>query len=417
MEDQIAAALVASMSADEATRVTAETQLTQGGTQPGFGLALTRVALNQQVPFGTRQLGAVVLKKYIKEHWVEGEGRFSPPQTSDEEKGAIRELLPVGLGDPVGKIRTACGMAIATICTWDWPHSWPALTGILIGALREKSSEDSVVGALRCLAMIAGDLEETQVREVVPLLFPELLSLVAAPNVSLSIKRRALAVIHSVLMTLGMMSGARQRAVRDLMTPLLPGWIDAFTAILDGNNFNASLEISANQCGVVLETLRCLTQVTQYFSKTAGDILLVPLGRAAMLFHTIAPAYRNGFIASNGDGDFDEIQDSDGETLSLETVVVQVVELVMTLVEHPRLGATLTSSLDELVYQAIGYMQMTTSQEETWRDDPNQYVADEDDDVSTVSFFSRKILLALYCVVRVPLDSRFTTSCEDASSS
>ena len=78
MEDQIAQALLASMSADETTRVNAETQLTQGGTQLGFGLALTRVALNQQTPYGTRQLAAVVLKKYIKEHWQEGEGRFFP---------------------------------------------------------------------------------------------------------------------------------------------------------------------------------------------------------------------------------------------------------------------------------------------------------------------------------------------------
>ena len=43
----------------------------------------------------------------------------------------------------------------------------------------------------------------------------------------------ALAVMHGVLVTLGMMSGARQRAVRDLMAPLLPGWIDAFARVVD----------------------------------------------------------------------------------------------------------------------------------------------------------------------------------------
>jgi hypothetical protein len=381
MEDQIAQALVASMSADETTRVNAETQLTQGGTQPGFGLALTRVALNQQTPYGTRQLAAVVLKKYIKEHWQEGEGRFFPPQTSDEEKAAIRELLPVGLSDPIGKIRTACGMAIATICTWDWPHNWPALTGLLIGALRDRLSEDAVTGALRCLAMIAGDLEETQVPETVPVLFPELLALVDAPDASPNVKRRALAVMHSVLMTLGMMSGARQRAVRDLMAPLLPGWIHAFQRFVDPSSPPAPRD--AARCGLVLETLRCLTQVTQYFSKTAGEALLVPLGNAVALFHAMAPAYRSCFVETMND-DSDGERDSDGETLSLATVTSQTIELVMTLVEHPRLSATLAAALDDVVYQAIGYMCMTSAQEETWRDDPNQYVADEDDDVSTV---------------------------------
>ena len=144
MEDEVARVLEASISPDEATRVNAEQHLTQGGTMPGFGLALVRCALNRQVPPGTRQLAAVVLKKYVKEHWQEGEGKFFPPQTGDDEKAAIRELLPNGLADPEAKIRTACGMAIATIATWDWPQQWPQLTAQLVGAIRERTSEDSV---------------------------------------------------------------------------------------------------------------------------------------------------------------------------------------------------------------------------------------------------------------------------------
>ena len=45
----------------------------------------------------------------------------------------------------------------------------------------------------------------------------------------------------------------------------------------------------SHQCGYALEVLRCLAQVVQYFSKTAGEALMLPLGRAAMLFHSIAP--------------------------------------------------------------------------------------------------------------------------------
>ena len=104
---------------------------------------------------------------------------------------------------------------------------------------------------------------------------------------------------------------------------------------------------------MVLETLRCLTQVTQYFSKTAGEALLVPLGRAAALFHAMAPAYRAGFVEA-AEGGEETVLDSDGETLSLETVTSQIVELIMTLVEHPRLSATLANALDDTVYQAIG---------------------------------------------------------------
>ena len=381
MEDEIARVLEASISPDEATRVNAEQHLTQGGTMPGFGLALVRCALNRQVPPGTRQLAAVVLKKYVKEHWQEGEGKFFPPQTGEDEKAAIRELLPNGLADPEAKIRTACGMAIATIATWDWPQQWPQLTAQLVGAIRERTSEDSVAGALRCLAMILGDMEETQVEETVPALLPELCAIVAADAAmyTLAIKRRALAVLHACLLTLGVMSGARQRAARDLMTPLLRPWLDVFTTALAA----PPDPTDPGQCGLVLETLRCLSQVVQYFAKSAGDALVAPLGAAARLFHALAPAYHASTIGNESD-EYEAPRDDEGEELSLESVVSQLLELIMCLVEHPKLRTLLRDGMEDTIHRAIGYMCMTASQEEAWEDDPNAYVADEDDDMTTV---------------------------------
>jgi hypothetical protein len=133
-------------------------------------------------------------------------------------------------------------------------HLFVLVCRLRVGAIRERRSEDAVVGALRCLAMIAGDMEEAQVPEVVPFLFPELLAIVAADAsvYGLSLKRRALAVLHSCLLTLGMMSGARQRAVRDLMAPLLPPWLDVFAAALAA----PPRANDSAQCGFVLEVLR-----------------------------------------------------------------------------------------------------------------------------------------------------------------
>ena len=385
MEAQIAAVLRASMSPDEATRVGAEHQLTQGGTQPGFGLGLARVALGAaEDDVGTRQLAAVVLKKYVKEHWQEGEGRFFPPQTSDEEKAAVRELLPAGLADPTPKIRTAIAMAVASVAAWDWPHQWPTLTTVLIGAVREGRSEASVLGALRCLAMICRDLDEAQVPLVVPSLLPELHSLVAPDSVSRAVKRRALAVLHSCLLALGMMSGARQRATRDLLAPELPRFLDAFATVLS----EVPDAADPDACGTTLETLRCVTQVAQYFAKPAGEALRRPLGCAASLFDRLAERYRALFVAHGADPDAllrggADVADDDGEALTLETAASQLLELLMTLAEHPRLGANLEPGLGEIVHTCVGYMCMTGAQEETWTDDPEQYVADEDDDAAS----------------------------------
>ena len=65
-----------------------------GAPTAGFGIALTRLALSQDVQYGLKQLAAVVLKKYIKEHWQEGEKHYTPPTVMDAEKEEIRRLLP-----------------------------------------------------------------------------------------------------------------------------------------------------------------------------------------------------------------------------------------------------------------------------------------------------------------------------------
>jgi hypothetical protein len=58
-------------------------------------------------------------------------------------------------------------------------------------------------------------------------------------------------------------------------------------------------------------------------------------------------------VGPAADGD-DPAQDSDGEDVSVEGVVSQLLELVMTLVEHPRLGGILTPGLGDMVYQTLG---------------------------------------------------------------
>ena len=212
-------------------------------------------------------------------------------------------------------------MAIATIATWDWPQQWPQLTAQLVGAIRERTSEDSVAGALRCLAMILGDMEETQVEDTVPALLPELCAIVAADaaTYTLAVKRRALAVLHACLLTLGVMSGARQRAVRDLMTPLLRPWLDVFAGALAA----PPDPTDPGQCGLVLETLRCLSQVVQYFAKSAGDALVAPLGAAARLFHALAPAYHASTIGNESD-EYEAPRDDEGEELSLELSLIHI---------------------------------------------------------------------------------------------
>lgn len=57
-------------------------------------------------------------------------------------QGSIRQLLLPSLDDPHGKIRTAVGMAIASIAHYDWPEDWPELLPFLLQLISGQNNID-----------------------------------------------------------------------------------------------------------------------------------------------------------------------------------------------------------------------------------------------------------------------------------
>lgn len=126
------------LSAHAETIKAAESQLAIEAQQPGYGAVLCRIILANDVSVHLRQLAAVLLKQYVKQHWVEGERGFQSPETSEQEKQQIRQSLPMGLRDADSKIRTAVGVAIAAIANWDWPQAWPGLMEFVVNSIKER---------------------------------------------------------------------------------------------------------------------------------------------------------------------------------------------------------------------------------------------------------------------------------------
>jgi len=122
------------LSPDPSTRERAEASLVEARQQPGFGVLLCNVLIDGAVAPELRQLAALVLKQYIKKHWV-GEEQ---PETPASDKATIRERLPNGLRDASSRVRTAAGVAVAEIAQWDWPEAWPGLMEWMVRAIRER---------------------------------------------------------------------------------------------------------------------------------------------------------------------------------------------------------------------------------------------------------------------------------------
>uniref|UniRef100_A0A0E0PWB1 Importin N-terminal domain-containing protein n=1 Tax=Oryza rufipogon TaxID=4529 RepID=A0A0E0PWB1_ORYRU len=105
----------------------------------------------------------------------------------------IRQLLLTSLDDSHGKIRTAIGMAVAAIGQQDWPEDWPELLPYLLKLISDQSNGCGVRGALRCLALLSDDLDDTCIPKLVPELFPSLYSIISSPH------RETVSLISSML--------------------------------------------------------------------------------------------------------------------------------------------------------------------------------------------------------------------------
>ncbi|KAJ6318194.1 hypothetical protein OIU76_013688 [Salix suchowensis] len=367
--------LNATLDPNEEIRSLAEASLYQASLQPGFGVALSKVAANKELPFGLRQLAAVLLKQFIKKHWHESEESFEPPAVSTEEKEVIRRLLLPSLDDSHRKICTAISMAIASIAVYDWPENWPDLLPFLLKLINDRTNVSGVHGALRCLALLSGDLDDTVVPTLVPFLFPCLHTIVSSPqNYDNYLRTKALTIVYSCMSMLGIMSGVYKTEISALITPMLKSWMDQFSLILeqpvqpeDPDNWSLRMEV-----------LKCLNQFVQNFSSLNESEFMVIVGPLWQTFVTSLSVYVRSSIECIDDPYVDRY-DSDGAEKSLDSFVIQLFEFLMTIVGSAKLMKVFKNNIKELAYYTIAFLQMTEQQVHTWSSDANQFVADEDD--------------------------------------
>ncbi|XP_031273674.1 importin-9 [Pistacia vera] len=367
--------LSATLDPNQEVRSFAEASLNQASLQPGFGAALSKVAANRELPYGLRQLAAVLLKHFIKKHWQEDDESFEHPVVSSEEKEVIRRLLLSSLDDSHRKICTAISMAVASVAIYDWPEDWPDLLPILLKLITDQTNMNGVHGALRCLALLSGDLDDTMVPKLVPVLFPSLHTIVSSPQTyDKYLRTKALSIVYSCTSMLGVMSGVYKLEMHALMVPMLKLWMDQFSGILE----HPVQPEDPDDWGIKIEVLRCLNQFVQNFPTLTENEFMVVMGP---LWQTFVSSLRV-YIRSSIEGTEDPYAgryDSDGAEKSIDSFVIQLFEFLLTIVGSAKLVKVVVSNVRELVYHAIAFLQMTEQQVHTWSMDANQFVADEDD--------------------------------------
>jgi hypothetical protein len=135
--------LLCTLSSDNLLREQGEAYLAQQNREDGFGFCLSTIACTPaivELDVCVRQLSAVMLKKWIKEHWDESSKHYLPPLAQDAEKALVKQCLLHGLSEPHSKISKAVGMAIIAVAEYDYPQAWPDLLPTLISMV--KSTEN-----------------------------------------------------------------------------------------------------------------------------------------------------------------------------------------------------------------------------------------------------------------------------------
>uniref|UniRef100_A0ACD6AEW2 Uncharacterized protein n=1 Tax=Avena sativa TaxID=4498 RepID=A0ACD6AEW2_AVESA len=367
--------LTATLDTARDVRAFAEESLRQASLQPGYGAALTKVTINKEVPFGLRQLAAVLLKQFIKHHWEEQEENFVPPVVSASEKVVVRQLLLTSLDDSNGKIRTAIGMAVAAIGQNDWPEDWPELLPFLLKLIADQSNGDGVRGALRCLALLSDDLDDACIPKLVPELFPSLYRIISSPQLyENSLRAKAVGIVHSCISMLGSMSGVYKRETVSLMTSMLDPLMEQFSIILNA----PVLSQNPGEWSMQMEVMKCLLQLIQNFPRLPEAKISAVLAPLWQTFVSSFKVYQLSTIQASEDVD-SVGYDSDGSERSLETFGIQLFELWTTIVGNSLLAKVIAGNIKELAYYTISFQQITEEQVQNWSRDANQYVADEDD--------------------------------------
>ncbi|KAK3101186.1 hypothetical protein FSP39_001615 [Pinctada imbricata] len=101
-------------------------------------------------------------------------------------------------------------------------------------------------------------------------------------------------------------------------------------------------------------------------------------------------------VVNNVDDANDPV-DSDGEVLGFESLVYTVFEFVSVLIDTAKFRSMVKTSINDILYYIILYMQMTDDQVRMWITSPDQFVEDEDEDSFSYSvrISAQDLLLAL----------------------
>ncbi|XP_068171165.1 importin-9 isoform X1 [Antennarius striatus] len=381
--------LTAILSPVQEVRASAEEQIKVLEVTEEFGVHLAELTVDPQGALAIRQLASVILKQYVETHWCSQSEKFRTPETSDQAKAAIRELLPSGLREAISKVRSSVAYAVSAIAHWDWPEAWPQLFTLLMEML-VSGNVNAVHGAMRVLTEFTREVTDTQMPLVAPVILPEMYKIFTMAEIySIRTRSRAVEIFTTCANLICAIEELERGAAKALIFPVVQQFTEAFIQALQMPDGPSS------DSGLKMEVLKAVTALVKNFPKPMVSSMQQILPIVWNTLTESAAFYVRTEV--NYTEEVDDPVDSDGEVLGFENLVFSIFEFVHTLLENNKFKSTVKKALPELIYYIILYMQITEDQIKVWTANPQQFVEDEDDDTFSYSvrISAQDLLLAV----------------------
>lgn len=389
LKEALIETLTAILSPVQEVRAAAEEQIKVLEVTEEFGVHLAELTVDPQGALAIRQLASVILKQYVETHWCSQSEKFRPPETTDQAKAAIRELLPSGLRESISKVRSSVAYAVSAIAHWDWPEAWPQLFTLLMEML-VSGNVSAVHGAMRVLTEFTREVTDTQMPLVAPVILPEMYKIFTMAEVySIRTRARAVEIFTTCANLICAIEELEKGAAKALIFPVVQQFTEAFVQALQMPDGPSS------DSGLKMEVLKAVTALVKNFPKPMVSSMQQILPIVWNTLTESAAFYVRTEV--NYTEEVDDPVDSDGEVLGFENLVFSIFEFVHTLLENNKFKSTVKKALPELIYYVILYMQITEDQIKVWTANPQQFVEDEDDDTFSYSvrISAQDLLLAV----------------------
>nr|XP_020463415.1 importin-9 [Monopterus albus] len=384
LKEALIETLTAILSPVQEVRAAAEEQIKVLEVTEEFGVHLAELTVNPQGVLAIRQLASVILKQYVETHWCSQSEKFRPPETTDQAKAAIRELLPSGLRESISKVRSSVAYAVSAIAHWDWPEAWPQLFTLLMEML-VSGDVSAVHGAMRVLTEFTREVTDTQMPLVAPVILPEMYKIFTMAEIySIRTRARAVEIFTTCANLICAIEELEKGAAKALIFPVVQQFTEAFVQALQMPDGPSS------DSGLKMEVLKAVTALVKNFPKPMVSSMqqILPI-----VWNTLT---ESAAFYVRTEVNYTEEVDT-GEVLGFENLVFSIFEFVHTLLENNKFKSTVKKALPELIYYIILYMQITEDQIKVWTANPQQFVEDEDDDTFSYSvrISAQDLLLAV----------------------